>query len=66
MPKALPGWDASQVTDSDEDIKFVMYVDNNLAQRYIVRYDKNGLNPTTVLANRIDSLMFRYFDEKVT
>jgi hypothetical protein len=31
-----------------------------------VRYEKNGSNQTTVLANRIDSLVFRYYDEKVT
>ena len=48
----------------DEDLKFVMYVDQG--QRYIVRYEKNSTNTTTVLANRIDSLVFRYYDEKVT
>jgi len=43
-----------------------MYVDADIGQRYIVRYEKNGTNQTTVLANRIDSLIFRYYDEKVT
>lgn len=67
MPDSANGYfEDGDVTDADEDIKFLMYIDNNLAQRYIVRYDKNGANPTTVLANRIDSLMFRYYDEKVT
>lgn len=56
----------SDVTDLDEDIKFLMYVDADLGQRYVVRYEKNGTNKTTVLANRIDSLVFRYYDEKVT
>jgi type II secretory pathway component PulJ len=56
----------SDVTDADEDIKFLMYVDADLGQRYLVRYEKNGTNTTTVLANRIDSLVFRYYDEKVT
>jgi type II secretory pathway pseudopilin PulG len=56
----------SDVTDMDEDIKFLMYVDAALGQRYLVRYEKNGTNKTTVLANRIDSLVFRYYDEKVT
>ena len=56
----------SDVTDLDEDIKFLMYVDADLGQRYLVRYEKNGTNKTTVLANRIDSLVFRYYDEKVT
>jgi len=56
----------SDVTDMDEDVKFLMYVDADIAQRYIVRYEKNGTNQTTVLANRVDSLIFRYYDEKVT
>lgn len=56
----------TDVTDADEDLKFLMYVDANLGQRYIVRYEKNGTNRTTVLANRVDSLVFRYYDEKVT
>ena len=56
----------SDVDDTDEDLKFLMYVDNTLGQRYIVRYERNGANQTTVLANRIDSLIFRYYDEKVT
>ena len=56
----------TDVTDADEDLKFLMYVDADLGQRYIVRYEKNGTNQTTVLANRIDSLVFRYYDEKVT
>ena len=56
----------SDVNDSDEDVKFLMYVDATLGQRYIVRYERNGTNQTTVLANRIDSLIFRYYDERVT
>jgi hypothetical protein len=56
----------SDVTDMDEDLKFLMYVDTDLNQRYLVRYEKNATNTTTVLANRIDSLIFRYYDEKVT
>jgi len=56
----------TDVEDSDEDLKFLMYVDADLGQRYIVRYERNGTNQTTVLANRIDSLIFRYYDEKVT
>jgi type II secretory pathway component PulJ len=67
MPDSANGYfEDSDVTDMDEDIKFLMYVDAALAQRYIVRYEKNGSNQTTVLANRIDSLVFRYYDEKVT
>jgi prepilin-type N-terminal cleavage/methylation domain-containing protein len=56
----------TDVTDADEDLKFLMYVDNDLGQRYLVRYERNATNTTTVLANRIDSLVIRYYDEKVT
>ena len=67
MPDSANGYfEDSDVTDMDEDVKFVMYVDADLGQRYIVRYEKNGTNTTTVLANRIDSLVYRYYDEKVT
>lgn len=67
MPDSANGYfEDSDVDDADEDIKFLMYVDADLGQRYIVRYEKTGTTPTTVLANRIDSLIFRYYDEKVT
>jgi prepilin-type N-terminal cleavage/methylation domain-containing protein len=67
MPDSANGYfEDSDVDDMDEDIKFLMYVDNDLGQRYVVRYEKNGSNQTTVLANRVDSLIFRYYDEKVT
>jgi prepilin-type N-terminal cleavage/methylation domain-containing protein len=67
LPDSANGYfEDTDVTDADEDVKFLMYVDADLAQRYIVRYEKNGTNQTTVLANRIDSLIFRYYDEKVT
>ena len=56
----------TDVDDADEDVKFLMYVDNTPGQRYLVRYEKNATNTTTVLANRIDSLVIRYYDEKVT
>jgi type II secretory pathway pseudopilin PulG len=56
----------TDVSDANEDVKYLMYADDELEQRYIVRYDKNAENQTTVLANRIDSLIIRYYDEKVT
>src|SRR6185503_17463731 len=67
MPDSANGYyEDPDVEDTDEDLKFLMYVDNTLGQRYIVRYERNGSNQTTVLANRVDSLVFRYYDEKVT
>ncbi len=67
MPDSANGYfEDSDVDDTDEDVKFLMYVDATHGQRYIVRYEKNGSDQTTVLANRVDSLVFRYYDEKVT
>lgn len=67
MPDSANGYaEDSDVTDTDEDLKFLMYIDTDRGQRYIVRYERNDSNQTTVLANRIDSLVFRYYDEKVT
>ena len=67
MPDSANGYfEDGDVDDTDEDLKFLMYVDSAIGQRYIVRYERNGSNQTTVLANRIDSLIFRYYDEKVT
>lgn len=56
----------TDVSDPDEDVKFLMYIDDAKNRRYIVRYDPNHAKKTTVLANRIDSFLIRYFDEKVT
>ena len=67
LPDTANGYvEDTDIDDTDEDIKFLMYVDADLGQRYIVRYERNGTNATTVLANRIDSLIFRYYDKKVT
>ena len=65
LPDSANGYfEDTDVIDMDEDVKFLRYVEGD--QSYIVRYEKNGTNQTTVLANRIDSLVFRYYDEKVT
>ncbi|HEX7998936.1 MAG TPA: prepilin-type N-terminal cleavage/methylation domain-containing protein [Pyrinomonadaceae bacterium] len=52
------------VTDRDEDVKYIMYVDDAAERRYLVRYDVNLPPPLnqTVLANRIDFLNIDYFD----
>jgi prepilin-type N-terminal cleavage/methylation domain-containing protein len=63
---ATPDVADTSVTSPNEDLKFLMYIDNTLGQRYLVRYDENAGNKTTVLANRIDSMVIRYYDEKVT
>ncbi|MBD0326245.1 MAG: prepilin-type N-terminal cleavage/methylation domain-containing protein, partial [Pyrinomonadaceae bacterium] len=52
------------VADRDEDVKYIMYVDDAAERRYLVRYDVNLTPPLnqTVLANRIDFLNITYFD----
>lgn len=55
---------SNTVTDRDEDVKYLMYVDAAANRRYLVRYDLNLPSPMnmTVLANRIDSLAISYWD----
>lgn len=56
---------SNTVTDRDEDVKYLMYVDEAEGRRYLVRYDVNLTAPMnlTVLANRIDSLTITYWDD---
>jgi Tfp pilus assembly protein PilW len=50
-------------TDENEDITY--FVNEAADKKYLVRHDEFGTG-STVLANRIDSLNFYYFDQKVT
>jgi type II secretory pathway pseudopilin PulG len=55
------------VTNPDEDIKYLMYIDEAENRHYLVRLDAevaktNRPRATTVLANRLDSFNLRYFD----
>jgi len=53
----------ASVTDSGEDLTYFL---NEVEQtKYLARHDLYGTG-STVLANRIDSLNFHYFDQKVT
>lgn len=47
------------IESAGEDIKYL--VDSTNEQNYLVRYDRFATNPTTVLANRIDSLNIIYW-----
>lgn len=56
-----------EVSDPDEDLKYLMYNDNAENRHYLVRLDAvvaqtNRAKATTVLANRLDSFQLRYFD----
>lgn len=52
------------VNDRNEDVKYALYTAGNAS--YIVRLDVGTENQTTVLANRVDSLKFRYYPAKIT
>lgn len=58
-----PGYTTSQ----DEDVIYRYVNDVANGESYILRYDVNSaIAGTTVLANRIDSMVIRYFDRRVT
>jgi prepilin-type N-terminal cleavage/methylation domain-containing protein len=62
-----PAAGSKEISGADEDIKYLMYIDEAANRHYLVRYDvglANG-NPkdgTTVLANRLDNFALVYFD----
>ena len=55
---------SNAAVDRDEDVKYLLYTDSN--NSYIVRLDVNSAAQEMVLANRVDSLKFRYYADKVT
>ncbi|MFN2491336.1 MAG: type II secretion system protein J [Pyrinomonadaceae bacterium] len=57
--------DLSGATDADkEDIKYILVNDAN--GRFIVRLNLQPTQTTGLIANRIDGLKIRYYDERVT
>lgn len=54
---------SNSVTDSDEDVLYNLFTDSS--QSYVERIDINSGSRTTVLANRVDALVIRYFVDKV-
>lgn len=54
---------SNQVTDSDEDVLYKLFSDST--QSYVERVDVNSGIRTTILANRVDALVIRYFPDKV-
>lgn len=54
---------SNSVTDSDEDVKYVLYTSGS--DSYIVRLDVNTGARTTILANRVDSLVIRYYSDRI-
>jgi prepilin-type N-terminal cleavage/methylation domain-containing protein len=54
---------SNAVTDSDEDVKYVLYTSGG--DSYIIRLDVNTGARTTILANRVDSLVIRYYSDHI-
>jgi prepilin-type N-terminal cleavage/methylation domain-containing protein len=54
---------SNSVTDSDEDVLYNLFTDSS--QSYVERIDINSGARTTILANRVDALVIRYYADKV-
>lgn len=54
---------SNAVTDSDEDVKYLLYSQGS--DSYIIRLDVNTGARTTILANRVDSLVIRYYADRI-
>src|ERR1041384_7192631 len=53
---------STAVNDSDEDVIYKLFRDSTLS--YVERVDVNSGVRTTILANRVDSLLIRYYADK--
>jgi prepilin-type N-terminal cleavage/methylation domain-containing protein len=51
------------VSDADEDVRYALQQGGG--ESYVLRLDVNTGAQTTVFANRVDSLVIRYFSDKV-
>jgi type II secretory pathway pseudopilin PulG len=54
---------STTVNDSDEDVIYKLFTDSS--QSYVERVDVNSGVRTTILANRVDALVIRYYADKV-
>jgi prepilin-type N-terminal cleavage/methylation domain-containing protein len=54
---------SNSVVDSDEDVLYNLFTDST--QSYVERIDVNSGARTTVLANRVDALVIKYYADKV-
>lgn len=55
---------SNRTSDADEDIKYLLYTDA-AGSSYIIRVDVNTGARTTILANRVDSLQLRYYEDRI-
>jgi prepilin-type N-terminal cleavage/methylation domain-containing protein len=54
---------SDKVSDSDEDVKYQLYASGG--NSYILRLDVFTGARTTILANRVDSLVIRYYADRI-
>jgi prepilin-type N-terminal cleavage/methylation domain-containing protein len=54
---------SNSISDRNEDVKYSLYT--TATDSYIVRLDIGTQNQTTVLANRVDALIIRYYPARV-
>jgi prepilin-type N-terminal cleavage/methylation domain-containing protein len=54
---------STAVSDSDEDVIYKLFRDST--QSYVERVDINSGIRTTILANRVDALVIRYYADKI-
>ena len=54
---------SNSVVDSDEDVLYNLFTDST--QSYVERIDVNSGARTTVLANRVDALVIKYYADKI-
>jgi len=54
---------SNSISDRNEDVKYSLYTTETSS--YIVRLDIGTQNQTTVLANRVDALIIRYYPARV-
>jgi type II secretory pathway pseudopilin PulG len=54
---------SNSAIDSDEDVLYNLFTDST--QSYVERIDINSGSRTTVLANRVDALVIRYYADRV-
>jgi prepilin-type N-terminal cleavage/methylation domain-containing protein len=62
-----PATTPNSPTSADEDVLYQWVNDAQNNQSYILRFDVNSsISGTTILANRVDSFVIRYYDQRVT
>jgi type II secretory pathway pseudopilin PulG len=57
---------SNSTSDRDEDVKYLIWTDQDNVSSFIVRLDVNSSAQEMILANRVDAMKLRYYADKVT